>query len=200
MTEQDIIALQKKVMQEQFSSIHSIVTYVAGKRYHFVEHEISLADILIHLPREFVDLPPIIAKQKYPSENRPKIIKTSLDISVNFAFNSLPQEIQVDDLIVFRDSSLDALKKLYPHNTYLERGLDYYGPTKSKLFSWYEYCGPTLDADSYTFSAFMRENRRLLFYLFNCPMGVYESWRPVVFETILSIRDKPIDWKGESES
>jgi hypothetical protein len=82
----------------------------------------------------------------------------------------------------------------------MEQGLGYYGAEKSKFYSWYEYCGPALDADSYTFHGFLRENSRLLFYLFNCRKEAYENWRPVVFETIMSIREKPRDWKGESKS
>ena len=41
----------------------------------------------ITLPDFLVDMPLSIAKIKYPSEQRPQIIKTSMDTTVNFAFN-----------------------------------------------------------------------------------------------------------------
>ena len=199
MTEKEILGLRKKAIQELYGSIHSAVTYIGDKRYHFIETEIPVPGILIHLPKEFIDLPPIIAKQKYPSEMRPRCIKSSTDITINFAFNHLPDKMLETDLINFRNVALDTLRKLYPQNTYLETGFNYFGEKKNRSFSWYEYYGPTLDVESYSFCAFMVKNERLLHFLFNCPKSIYEDWRPIVFEMILSIRDKPLDWKGEGE-
>ncbi|MDR0491571.1 MAG: hypothetical protein LBH28_10055 [Oscillospiraceae bacterium] len=199
MDENEILALRKRAEKELYGSIHSAVTYIGDKRYHFVEQEIPVAGILIHLPKEFIDLPLIVAKQKYPSEMRPKCIKSSTDITINFAFNHLPDKLLESELTAFRNSALDVLRKLYPQNTYLETGLDYFGEKKNHVFSWYEYYGPTIDVESYSFNALMVKDNRLLHFLFNCPKSIYEDWRPIVFETILTIRDKPLDWKGESE-
>lgn len=44
----------------------------------------------ILLPKSFIDLPDSMKKIKYPSEQRPHIIKISLDTSVNFRFSLLP--------------------------------------------------------------------------------------------------------------
>jgi len=199
MTEEEILALQKKATKELYGSIYSAVTYIGDKRYHFVEQEIPVADILIHLPKEFIDLPPEIAKQKYPSETRPKCIKSSSDITINFAFNHLTHQLLETELITFRNAALDMLRKMYPQNTYLETGLDYYGEKKSRIFSWYEYYGPTIDVESYSFIALMVKDKRLLHFIFNCPKSIYEDWRPIVFETIMSIKDKPLGWEGECE-
>jgi hypothetical protein len=197
--EQDIISLQKQLVQAKYSSIHSPLTYIGGKRYHFIEQEISVGNILIHLPKEFSNLPPAIARQKYPSSDRPQCIKSSTDTSVNFAFSHLPNEVREDELLGFRNTALDGLKKIHPQNNYLDIGLNYWGAKKSWLFSWFEYTAPTLDTEAYSFNAFMRKDGRLLFYLFNCPKAEYENWRPIIFETISSIRDKPIDWKGDEQ-
>jgi len=194
MNEQDIIKLQKQLMQEKYASIHSPVTYIDGKRYRFVEQEIPVGDILVRLPQEFVDLPKAIAWVKYPSSSRPQCIKSSTDTSINFAFSHLPTKVQEQELPKLKDTALNGLKKLHPQNDYLDDGLGYWGPTKSMLYSWLEYTSPTLDSENYSFNAFMRKDERLLYYVFNCPKEGYERWRPIVFETILTIRDKPDNW------
>jgi len=199
MTEDEILELRKRATKELYGSIHSEVTYIGEKRYHFVEQEIPVANILVCLPKEFIVLPPVIARQKYPSEMRPKFIKSSTDITVNFAFNYLPDKIQESELINYRNAAVDMLRKLFPQNTYLDTGLNYYGEKKGHLFSWYEYYGPTIDVESYSFNALLVKDGRVLHFLFNCPKSIYVDWRPVVFETISTIRDKPIGWKGESD-
>ena len=199
MIENEILALRKKAIKELYGSIYSEVTYIGDKRYHFTEQEIPVADILIHLPKEFIDLPLAIARLKYPSEMRPKCIKSSMDITINFTFNHLPDKLLENELIAFRNAALDMLRKLYPQNTYLETGLNYYGEKKNRTFSWYEYYGPTIDVESYSFNALMVKDGRVLHYNFNCPKSIYEDWRPIVFETVSSIRDKPIGWKGENK-
>ena len=124
---------------------------------------------------------------------------SSTDVKINFAFSYLHQKILDADLIAFRDSSRNALKKIYPQNTYMELGLGYYGPKDNKLFSWFEYYGPTLDEDVYSFNAYMREDGSLLCFLFNCPKEIYKNWRGIVFETIKTIRSKPVDWIQREE-
>ena len=199
MNQQEIISLRKKVHQEQYGSIHKPVTYINGKRYHFAEQAIPTGNMLIHLPREFSNMPEYILKQKYPSENRPQVIKTSSDMCINFAFKLLPIVAKEEDMIIFRNIALNAVKKLCPQHTYLNTGAANYGPKKNQLFCWYDYCGPTLDMEVYSFNAFMSHNGKPVFFLFNCPKDEYEGWQPIVFEVIDTIRDKPIGWKGEDE-
>lgn len=195
MEEQSIIALQKQLVQKQYSSIHSPVTYIGGRRYHFTEQPI-IANVLIMLPSEFIDLPPALARQKYPSSQRPQCIKTSTDMSVNFAFSYMQDKVREDELVGLRNTAMDGLRKIYPQNDYVGAGLNYWGEKKGSLFSWFDYTGPTLDAETYSFNAFMVVNERLLYYLFNCAKEGYENWKPIIFETIASMRNEPFDWKG----
>ncbi|MDR0468613.1 MAG: hypothetical protein LBH09_01400 [Peptococcaceae bacterium] len=199
MNEQEIIALQKRVMQEQFSSIHSTMTMVNGKRYHFIEQEIPNADMLLFLPREFIDLPPDIARQKYPAEDRPQCIKSSRDISINFAFKILPAKAREEDLTPMRNGVLDALRRVYPQNTYLETGVGSLSHCTGQIYCWFDYYGPTLDAESYSFNAILRHDQKPVYFVFNCPKEGYESWRLVVFEVLDTIRSKPLGWKGEEK-
>lgn len=207
MTEEQIISLRRKVVEEQYGSVFSPITYVAGKRYHFAEQEIPLTimiSILLRLPKEFIDLPAKIAKIKYPSENRPQYIKSSTDTTVNFALTHLKTNVKESDIIPIRDVAMNTLKRLQPQNDYLGAGCEYCGEERNHLFSWYEYCGPALDDDLYSLHAFLVNYsglglNGLLYFLFNCRKREYESWRPIVFETIATIREKPLGWNAEEQ-
>jgi len=185
LTENEIIAMQRQVVEEKYKSIYSPATYIGKKRYVFTARELSEARITVHLPELFLDLPESIAKQKYPSENRPQIIISSSDISVNFAFTLLPEPTDDDEIIEVRNDALNAMKRLYPQNTYSDTGVDV--TVCSRIYAWYEYSGPTLDSEMYALNAFMCIKDKLLHFLFNCPNEAHEQWKPVVLEVINSI-------------
>ena len=46
----------------------------------------------VMLPKSYVDMPKALAKMKYPMENRPAVIKTNNDTTVNFAFGYYNQD------------------------------------------------------------------------------------------------------------
>lgn len=87
--------------------------------------EFSLQDIYppmvsLMLPKSFVDMPELIAKQKYPSEYQPTVIKTSYDLAVNFAFQYFDQKMKevfgmrldsvfYNNIITIFDSSMDRI-------------------------------------------------------------------------------------------
>ena len=58
-----------------------------GEKIEFQDTPLFQEKMLILLPTSFVDMPQKIARLKYPSEQRPQIIKTDLLGSTNVAFN-----------------------------------------------------------------------------------------------------------------
>ena len=106
-------------------------------------------------------------------------------VSINFAFTLMPDEVRNEELILNRNEALEALKRMFPQNTYLDAEQ---GQTKTGgLIPWFDYYGPTLDIDMYALHAFMRIKRRLLYCLFNCPVDKHEGWKPIALEALSSI-------------
>ena len=61
--------------------------YVDGKHIEFALTQLFNGIWDIMLPSDFIDMPRAVARIKYPSEQRPQIIKTSLSGRENFTFN-----------------------------------------------------------------------------------------------------------------
>jgi len=186
-SEADIIAAYKKTHEEKYKSIFLPMTYIGGIRYHFAEREIQETGIVVQLPTDFLLMPDEIAKMKYPSEERPEIIISSVDMSVNFTYSLLPIKTSDEELTDIRNSMLESLKKLYPQNTYMESSVGY--TKESRLFTWFEFYGPTLDVEIYTAHAITRIKQGILHAMFNCPRSEYESWKPVMLEVWASIAE-----------
>jgi len=185
--ESAIIAARKQAYEEKCKSIYSAFTYVGGKRYHFAEREILAAWIQVRMPSEFIEMPSAFARVKYPSEDRPDIITTSFDLSVNFAFSLLSEPASDEGLTINRNASREAMQKVFPQNTYMESQADY--TKESRLYTWFDYYGPTLDVDIYTVNAFTRIKQRLLHIMFCCAKSDSEHWKPAVLEMLSSIAE-----------
>ena len=187
LTEDEIIAMRRQAIEKKYSSIFSSATYIGENRYIFAEREIERARIVAHLPREFIEMPLVVAKLKYLSESRPDTIITSTDIFTNFGFSLLSEAVKDEELFEIRNTMLEVLKKLSPQNIYIDGGVK--TSKTNHIFAWHDYTTPTLDVDVYMLHAYMRIKDRLLHILFNCAKDEYEFWKPIALEVISSIRE-----------
>ena len=84
--DEKILEYRRRARKEKFSSLETGM-YIKDELVTFSEIPLFNDQFTIMLPDSFVDMPSEIAKIKYPSEQRPQIIKTSMDTTINFAFN-----------------------------------------------------------------------------------------------------------------
>ena len=74
--EKGIAALRKEAVQKKNNSIYDSYIYIADERLEFTMQDIIKPYVRMMLPKTFLELPPVIAKQMYPSQFRPAVIKT----------------------------------------------------------------------------------------------------------------------------
>ena len=88
------------------------------EEYNFTRTILCDNKVSILLPEEFADMPLEIAKQKYPMEQRPQIIKTNTDQSVNFAFNLFPEPFTGEQAGEAVKSFKTLIKRMHPGNRF----------------------------------------------------------------------------------
>jgi len=93
--DEKILEYRRKARKEKYNSLETGM-YIKDELVHFERNELFQKKMNIMLPVTFVNMPPNLARIKYASEQRPQIIKTSLDTSVNIGFNMLNADIQDD--------------------------------------------------------------------------------------------------------
>ena len=84
--DEKIMEMRRQEKQKELN-IREDGLIVKGEKIEFQDTTLFQEKMLILLPTSFVDMPQKIARLKYPSEQRPQIIKTDLLGSTNFAFN-----------------------------------------------------------------------------------------------------------------
>lgn len=186
--EKNILAMRQMGRKQEHKSIYDQqYTMVGETRYVFDWQTVVHKRIHIMLPTGFKDLPLKIAKLRYPSESRPKDIKSSLDTTINFAFlygERIPDEAQIVNTARMYAA---AIHKLNPGHQFLKSGTLYRDEKQTRLLSWYEYLSPTLEENLYNRHGFMIVEGKLMQIIFNCPEALAEEWKPVTLEVFLSV-------------
>ena len=183
--DEKIIEARRKEAQKELD-IRKDGLIVKGEKIEFQDTPLFQEKMLILLPTSFVDMPQKIARLKYPSEQRPQIIKTDLLGSTNFAFNLFDKAIQPAQMKSAADGMKLILKKVNPANVFYEDGTEPLGKT---MLSWFEFKGHGIDTQIYYIMFLTSIGGKLMHGIFNCAIADMETWREAVFQVIRSIQD-----------
>lgn len=184
--DEQIIELRRKEKAHS-EDVHGDGITINGELLHFQETPLFKGKMSIWLPESFVDMPSKIARIKYPSEQRPQIIKTDLLGSTNFAFNLFNQPIKPNQMQSAADSMRTILKKVNPANIFYENATEPLGET---MLSWFEFKGHAMDTQIYYIMFLTSIDGNLMYGIFNCAIADMEEWKKPAFQAIRSIQDK----------
>ncbi len=140
----------------------------------------------IMLPAEFVPMPPHLVRAKYQSENRPQLIRTSLDTEVNFTFSLFPVPLAGEEAAPAVRQAADALKKVNPAIQFYDRESE---PLGSSEIAWFDYKTYGLDDQLYNLMAVTPIGGKLFHIGFNCRFRLMNEWKPAAHQALLSVRD-----------
>lgn len=195
LTEKEIAELRKLALLKSKCSIFDDYIYIAGERLEFIEQNIMVPDIRGMLPKTFVDLPLAFAKQMYPSEHRPSVIKTNDSLTTNFAFHYFKENVKMNEVATCARYYLATMKKLYPGNQYLENSEHFVDEEQTRVLGWYSFTNPAIDGTIYNIHGFTNLESRLLYCTFlTATEESFNAWKPFVFEVFDSITSGR--WKG----
>ena len=187
LTEREILEKRWKGLSERHYSIYDSHVFINREYMEFSMQDIYPPMVSLMLPKSFVDMPELIAKQKYPSEYRPTVIKTSYDLAVNFAFQYFDQKMKEEDIVTATRYYYGILQKCYPGYEYLDCSEHYRDRERKHVLAWYSYSNPTITDVVYNIHAFTAVEGRLLQCIFNAPGDVFNCWKPYVFEIFDSV-------------
>ena len=141
------------------------------------------------LPTTFVTMPQSMVRVKYQSENRPQIIKTSLDTSVNFTFSLVPQEVRPEQLRSLVSQLKAVIQRMNPANTFYDMKEE---QTASQIpICWFDYKGFAIDEQVYYIMfALPWKDKQLIHGTFNCKYSDMNEWKEAARQAILSIEAK----------
>lgn len=175
MAYEDVNILKKREEQkrEQYNSLEKGI-YMDGKIEKF-ERKTIAQGISLFLPQCMEEMPESFARIKYPSQFRPQVIMTTLDLWVNIGFTFYPKKLWDGDGRRGVQGIQAALKRAYP--TFRFYPCEELKEEKGWFFS---YRSHALDKDLYNMSMIMPIKEGILQGMFNCSLEEEEKWKRIV--------------------
>jgi hypothetical protein len=140
--------------------------------------------VVILVPKEFELMSEDMARLKYPSENRPRIVFTNYDGTVNVTVKPTDQRMTQDAILVTVISLQAALKSSYPSQT-VRSGLAEVGGREVFLVDMHT---PALDTEIRNLIAGASVQDRLVMFSFNVTRELEAEWVDVGKHILTSIK------------
>lgn len=180
--DEEILRKREEIKKEKYKTLEKGI-YLDGKVIKFQRKNL-LDTLSVFVPEIMKQMPEDYARVKYPSEFRPQIIISTLDLSVNMGFTVFPNEIQYNDLMKLSQHMRAAVHRSNP---------DY------QMFScealqeiqgyWFDFRSHAMDSDLYNMILAVSVGKKLIQGSFNCYYRDYQKWKKIILLIWESIRE-----------
>lgn len=185
MEEKSILKMRQEGIYARNHSIYDSHVFIHGERMEFAMQDIFPPAVRVMLPVSFLEMPIVMAREKYPSEYRPKVILTSPDLLVNFAFQYYEERIREEEVATAARYYYSILQKCYSGYGFLECSECL--REGEHVLAWYSYSSPTINDTLFHIHAFTAVEGRLLQCIFNAPQPLFDCWKPYASEVFRSV-------------
>jgi hypothetical protein len=157
--------------------------YLGGQLLSFERQEI-MKGYSILLPSIFSELSEEHAMIKYPSSNRPDIIFTTFDETVNLGFTAFAGNSQIVDVLQTTHQVRESMMEAKDAGVVLAGSCTMLEEVKG---SWFDFRTNAIDGAIYNMLLIMVVDNVALQASFNCLLKNAGEWKPVVLELWKSI-------------
>jgi len=183
--DEKILEYRRKARKEKYNSLETGM-YIKDELITFSEVNLFNNQAAIMLPDSFVDMPLNMAKIKYPSEQRPQIIKTNLDTTVNFCFNLFNMTISDDQIAEAAKQFKDVIQRVNPAYVFYHFELI---KRETSPIGWFDFKSYCIDANVYNVVFVTAVNRKLLHGMFGCLYKDAVEWQDVLQQIMASVKE-----------
>ena len=137
------------------------------------KREILNDKVEILLPKNFGIMPDDMLQLKYPSANRPALVYSDEDGTVNIAFNHTANKASQKEIEKYKDVFVSTFKSSYPTAVWGEKGVK---EINGRKVGFLEVTTPAIDTKIYNLLFFTDVEGKLLICTFNCTSKKKSAW------------------------
>ncbi len=181
--DEEIMEFRKSAKKSKYNSLETGM-YIKDRLIHFKETHVLSDKVSVMLPEGLTDMPLGIAKIKYPSEQRPQVIKTSDDGTVNFTFSLYDTEFnerQIEDAL---GQFKAVIRKVNPAFIFYDFVVE-----SDKALGWFDFKSYGLDEQIYNVMYLLPVEGKLMHGIFNCLYRDILEWKEPVHQIMMSVTD-----------
>lgn len=183
--DEKILEYRRKARKQQFSSLNTGM-YINNELITFSEVSLFNNQVTIMLPESFVDLPSGLAKIKYPSDQRPQIIKSSMDTTTNFAFNLFNTFIKESQIVDATTQFKDIIARVNPAYVFYHFKIE----ENPKIIGWFDFKSYSVDANVYNLVYLTVVRNKLLHGMFSCLYKDALEWQDVLPQIMQTVKER----------
>jgi hypothetical protein len=127
----------------------------------------------ILLPKNFGIMPDDMLQIKYPSANRPTVVYSDENGTVNIAFNHTTSRASQKEIEKYKDVFVSTFKSSYPTAVWGEKGVK---EINGRKVGFLEVTTPAIDTKIYNLLFFTDLDGKLLICTFNCTSKKKSAW------------------------
>ena len=175
--------VEKEVQAEAEKSIFDTGVKILGKWISFERRLLAKETITMMLPKDFVPMPPEIARMKYPSEHRPETILTEETGSVNLMLQYMDGEVDNNTIEIFRNQVFGMMKRVNSGIKEREMGA---ADVAGVRIAYVEFSNNAMDGKLYNLMFYLPVKGKPLMGSFNCMTKDMKYWKTIAFEMMQS--------------
>lgn len=184
--DQEIIAAQRKQEYEAHQDIFAGEVWIGAEKYVFSPREFSDGRLSVWIPESFKFLPKELAKLKYPMEQRPPVILTNEDTTVNIARSLFDAPFSAEMVEQATNTYKAMMHQMNPSYAFIDTK---FLPMEKNRLGYYDFLSRGFDASLYQLFAFTCIDKKMLHFIFNAPAKVMNDWKGLALQILQSIRD-----------
>ena len=138
--------------------------------------ELLKGKVLVHLPDDFSLMDEEMLATKYPASNRPTLVYSNEDGSVNFAFNHTSNQIAEDKLPEVLPAFVRQFNSIYPKIQWLKKDVE--------KVNGKDFITPAVDTRIYNLMYVTELEGEMLMCSFNCMESQKSEWASKAKESL----------------
>jgi len=158
---------------------------ILDRYYEFEETEFFDGKVKMYIPKDFEDMSIPARKFKYPSENRPEIIKCNEKGNTCITLKIINSPLDEESVRKLKDGMKVIIKKTNPANVFYEDGVL---EVDSKNIGFFEFKGYAIDDSLYNLMFFLEFEGKTLMGTFSCIYKECQEWRDIAFQVINTVK------------
>lgn len=143
--------------------------------------------VLTFLPSGFKIMSEEMLAAKYPASNRPTLVYTNDDGSINFAFNHTANQITEEKLPEVLPAFVQQFNSIYPQIQWIKKDIE---AMNGKNFVAMEFITPAVDTRIYNLMYVTELEGKMLMCSFNCMESQKSEWESKAKQALNSVEVK----------
>lgn len=184
--DEELLEAKRELERQKHTTLETGI-YAGEELITFTKENLPESNVFMYLPEQFVVMPDRVKEVKYPYKNAPKIIITSLDSTVNFAFNILPEQPKDGEIKSMAIQFQTALKNMNPSiRTKNQKDTK---TNQGNEMSYFDYIGYHLDGQSYNRIYLIRLKKMVLHCAFSCIFKDVGNWMEIINKMLFALEE-----------